>query len=95
MLGADGASRQPRVRQLVGLALVEPDRERAQRCLEHRRHQPGEPARVDAAGQEQADGHVAHQMTAAPWRPSVARRLAGLIAAKEAGDAVVSTGSDQ
>jgi hypothetical protein len=55
------ARREPCPLKLVGLALPEADREGTKRLRHHRRHERGEPARVDAARQEQSERNVAQR----------------------------------
>ena len=60
-LGADRARDLARVLELVERAVLEGHREGLQRPVDHPRHQRGDRAAVDAAGQEHAERHVAHQ----------------------------------
>jgi hypothetical protein len=62
--GADGLGGQPRVRELVARRVVEAHREGLDPVTYHWRHQGGQAARVEAAREEQAEGDVAHQVTA-------------------------------
>ena len=50
-----------RVFELVERAILERDRERLERPIDHPRHQRRDGAAVDAAGEEHAERHVAHQ----------------------------------
>ena len=60
-IGADRARDLARVFELVERAILERDREGLQRPVDHPRHQRGDRAAVDAARQEHAERHVAHQ----------------------------------
>ena len=51
----------PRVIELAERALLERDRERLQRPVDHPRHQRGDRAAVEAAREEHAERHVGHQ----------------------------------
>ena len=60
-VGVNRARDLARVRELVERPLLERDRERLQRTIDHPRHQRGNRAAVDAARQEHPERHVAHQ----------------------------------
>src|SRR5205814_2736860 len=64
VLGPDRLGGEPGVVELAEPGIAEPDGEGAYRRLRHGRHQGRQPARIDAAGQKQADGHVADQLAA-------------------------------
>src|SRR5262249_25575455 len=55
---------EPCIRELVERALLEADRERAQRLARLLCGQRGKRARVDAAREQYADGHVADEVRA-------------------------------
>ena len=84
MVGPEPLGDEPRESSLVEVALVEPDRERAH-LARGLRGERGQRARVDPAGEEDADGHVGDEMS--PNR--VAQPLAQLL-----GELVLAFGSD-
>src|SRR5881396_2603272 len=64
VLGADPVGDEPRPGELVGARLVEADRERAYGLAHHSRHQHRQRTRVDAAGEEQPERDIRHQVAA-------------------------------
>ena len=62
VLGAGRARCEPRVAELVGLALGKAHGKGADGLLHHRRHQGGQAAGVEPAGEKEAQRHVAHEM---------------------------------
>ena len=60
-VGLDRGRHLPRVIELAERALLESDREGLQRPIDHPRHQRGDGAAVETAGEEHAERHVGHQ----------------------------------
>ena len=76
MLGSHRLGSKAGVAELVGLALEEPDGEGANRLIHHPRHQGGQTARIDSAGEKKPERDVTHQVTLdnrLEPRPKVAR----------------------
>ena len=63
VLGADVSGREPRVRKLVGLAIVEAHGKCLNGLVRGARDERRQHARIDAARQKHAERHVAHQVT--------------------------------
>ena len=62
VLGAGRARCEPRVAELVGLALGKTHGKGADGLLDHPRHQGGQTAGIEPAGEKEAQRHVAHEM---------------------------------
>ena len=62
VLRPDRAGGEPGVGELIGLRVGEAYGEGANRLLDQRRHESRQAARIDPAGQEQPERHVAHEV---------------------------------
>src|SRR5262249_47749728 len=62
VMGAHGLRHETGIGELIGTGLGESHGEGADGLAHHGRHESGQRARVNPTGQEQTEGHIAHEM---------------------------------